>query len=534
MKNLIIIVILALTATVASAQASLKAGIKHLLNENYTAAAEQFNAIAKADPRNAGIYYWIGEVSYVQDNAAEAEKAYRKGLTINPQCAECKVGLGKVALDQGKVAEATEFFESAARLDKKNPEIFARIGDAYLYGKKPNAEKAVEYLGQARNMNTANALYWAHLGDAYLLLGNNGEAVTHYEEAIRKDPTITSAYVSSARIWMAAKAYDSAVSNLQKAIQRSPDDANPYKYLVEVYIIEKKYDLVTPLLQKYITLIGDDVDARVRYVKFLTFQAKDYDRAIEEGVKLLQEHPEQYTIHRWLAWSYGEKSMFPESYQHSKMLFDDLAKDDTRKAFPSDYDFWAKAAFGIDSLDEAAHIYRKLIELDTTLAEEVYGKLAKAYLIKKNYPQAITYYGRRAAIKPLNVTDEYYLGLAYFYNKEYESSDSVFAHILEVTPTYATGWYYRGKIASILESDTAAVQFNAKPYYEKYIELAKPDSDAVKKNLREVYLYLAYYYVQQEQYADALRMYENVLTLFPDDAEALENIKIIKETPKSR
>src|SRR6187401_2956480 len=129
MKKLLFAFILALVGGAAMAQPALKDGIKMLENENYKGALDQFNAIAKNDPKNGTIYYYIGEVSYLQDNIAEAEKAYKKGLTINSSCAECKVGLGKILMDQGKLDEAKENFDAAMRLDKKNSEVYFLVGD---------------------------------------------------------------------------------------------------------------------------------------------------------------------------------------------------------------------------------------------------------------------------------------------------------------------------------------------------------------------------------------------------------------------
>jgi hypothetical protein len=100
------------------------------------------------------------------------------------------------------------------------------------------------------------------------------------------------------------------------------------------------------LLEKYIQLTGTDIDAKVRLVKFLTFQAKDYERAILEGEKILLTNPDQYTVHRWLAWSYAEKAQimtdkkatdtmitdtlilieWEKSYKHSVDLFDAIGK----------------------------------------------------------------------------------------------------------------------------------------------------------------------------------------------------------------
>ena len=115
-------------------------------NENYTAALDIFNTICKADPKNSIAYFYIGEVNYLQEDYSEAEKAYRKGLTINTQCAECYVGLGKLDLDKGNNVEAEKNFSAAERINKKNANIPGLIGDAYLYNLKPNANKAIEYL----------------------------------------------------------------------------------------------------------------------------------------------------------------------------------------------------------------------------------------------------------------------------------------------------------------------------------------------------------------------------------------------------
>ena len=93
-------------------------------------------------------HYYIGEVSYLTENNVEAEKSYKKGLSVNPQCAECKVGLGKLELDKGNTAEAENYLSSASDEQKKSS-IPALIGDAYLYNKKPNGSKAVENLSTA-------------------------------------------------------------------------------------------------------------------------------------------------------------------------------------------------------------------------------------------------------------------------------------------------------------------------------------------------------------------------------------------------
>jgi tetratricopeptide (TPR) repeat protein len=535
MKKLIFAsLVLVLTAGASSLQAQLSTlaeGIKQLQNENYTAALNTFNTIAKNDPKNGTIYYYIGEVSYRTDDPVEAEKAYKKGLSINPQCAECKVGLGKLLLDQGKAAEAEENFLSATRIDKKNAAIFAMIGSSYLHSKKPNGQKAVEYLSTATGMDFKVASYWAELGEAYKLINNNGEAMTAFQTAVEKDPNNSAAYVSMAKIWKAAKQDSLAIAELEKAIKVAPDDAAAYKELIEIYIRNGQYSKVTPLLEKYVSLMGDDVDAKVRLVKFLTFQAKDYDRAITEGEKILKTNPEQYTLHRWLAWSYAEKGDYPNSLRHSEMLFEDIGKKEDRATFPSDYDYWAKSALQLGKIDSAAHIYRKYLELDSSRSQEIYGTLAKAYFDSKNYAQAINYYVRKGEEKELNVGDNYWLGLSYYYNDEDIKADSVFRKVLEVTPDHANSWLMRARIGVAL--DTAEVKtYAAKEPYENYIRITEPDTanlSKTRKNLIGAYKWLGIYWVQQEDYAQGKTYFEKGLALDPEDAELKEYIRILKE-----
>ncbi|MBK9103692.1 MAG: tetratricopeptide repeat protein [Saprospiraceae bacterium] len=380
----------------------------------------------------------------------------------------------------------------------------------------------------ARDMNPKVARYWAHLGDAYKLTGDNGEAMTNYERAVELDPTTTSAYISMARIWAAAKQYDLAIEKLKEAIKLSPDDAAPYKDLIELYIRTGQYDKVTPLLDKYVSLTGDDIDAKVRFIKFLTFQAKDYDRAIQEGEKLLGTNPDQYTIHRWLAWAYGEKGDYQHSYDHSTMLFDELGKKEDRAAFPSDYDYYAKAALKLGKIDEAAHVYRKYLDLDPSRSQEINGMLAKAYFDIKNYPQAIKYYLIKGAEKPLSVADNYYLGLAYYYNDEDLKADSVFVKVLEVTPDYAPGWMMRARIGNRLDTAEAKLYLPMVPY-ENYVKYASVDKEKNKKNLIEANKYLAWYWVQHDDNVKAKAYFEEILLLDPTNQDAIDNLKLLKE-----
>jgi len=152
MKKILFVLMLISLAILGKAQ-TIEEGIMHMENENFAMALNTFNSICKADPKASLAYFYIGEVNYLMENYTEAEKSYKKGLSVNPQCAECNVGLGKLQLDNGNVIETEKYFSSALKMNKKSAAIPALIGDAYLNSKKPDAAKAVKYLSQARNLN---------------------------------------------------------------------------------------------------------------------------------------------------------------------------------------------------------------------------------------------------------------------------------------------------------------------------------------------------------------------------------------------
>ena len=140
-------------------------------------------------------------------------------------------------------------------------------------------------------MNTKNALYFIKLGDAYLAKNDGGNAMTNYEFAISKEPSNPRGYMRKAILARRANLTDEAIATLEKTIQLDPNYAPAYKDLVEVYVSKNQSAKVTPLLEKYVTLVGTDLDARSRYVRYLAYQAKDYDKAIEEANKVLAADP---------------------------------------------------------------------------------------------------------------------------------------------------------------------------------------------------------------------------------------------------
>jgi tetratricopeptide (TPR) repeat protein len=373
------------------------------------------------------------------------------------------------------------------------------------------------------------------MGDAFKLSGDLGSAMNAYETAVEKDKNNIEAYMSMAKIWANSRQADLGVEKLESVIKLSPDYAPAYKMLYELYISLRKFDKVVPILDKYVSLSGNDIKAKGRLVKFLSFQAKDHERAIIEGEKLKKEFTPAagnkedekfYTINRWMASSYLELEKYQESFDASKDLFDQIAQDTSRKSYESDYENMAKAALKLKKFDEASKLYEDVIKINSSKAEEIYGNFAKGYYDEKNYSKAIEFYLKKNGVKTLGVSDLFYLANCYYAQKDYVNSEKHYAKLIELSPSYVNAYYQRAR--SLENQDiTEPKQYLASNAYSEVIRVASGEKEKNKRFLIDAYVYLAEKSVKDNDYQGAKSYYEMVLAIDPSNQTASQNISII-------
>jgi tetratricopeptide (TPR) repeat protein len=504
---------------------------KMMSDENISGARKMARELIQKEPTNGDGYYYLGETFYFDEAQDSAAFWYNKGLALAPDAPAPHVGVGKIALDKGLGQDAEKSFGRALRFVKKKPaEAYALIGSAYLTSQKPNIDKALENFTLARDNDTKNPRYFMLLGDAQAAADKIGEAQTNYTFASEKDKQNPEILMKIARTYLKSGIPDVAQKNLEEIITKFPNYSPAYKDLYEIYFNNKLYSKGTPLLSKYVELVGTDIDARARLVRFLTTLAKDYERAIVEAKTVLQQDPARGEMYRYLAWAHYEKGSFQESFDASKMFFE---KEVNRKKYPSDYEYYAKAAAKLGERDAAAKNYMKVVEMDSTRTE-VYDMIGKMYYDGKNWKNAIDAYTMKIQkVKPTN-QDFFYIGNAQMQLKNYSMADSAYRKVNELNPTYAVGWYTRARINVAL--DTAAKKSMAKPFYEKFLELSEPTIEKAeqrtKTNMITAYAYLGEYYVNHLETPDlpkALTYFEKMLTLDPANADIQTTIKNIKD-----
>jgi tetratricopeptide (TPR) repeat protein len=545
---------------------------KMFYNGNYSAAKEALNKIiaSEKDPaKQAEAYFWIGESDFYNlkdENPTKAletaREAYNKGIAVYKESPHCQVGMGKLLLAADNTKEALKTFDAAIRdsrgmrnangkkYKEGHPEVYMLIGDAYSNVKKPNFEQAVANYTRARDIEPTEGIYWLKLGDGNLAKGDAGAAMSAYESASSKDPKNADVLLKMARIWKQASKYDLAIENLKKGLAIDPGYAPLYGDLAEMYYRTGQYDKVAPTLEQYLPLVGNkDPYARLRFIKFLTYQVKDYDRAIKEGEDFAKNLPsaEFNSVYRWIAWAKVSKAdtlvarnknvlgddakmLYQEAKQASETLIKLLPADRT---VDYDYEYAAKAAMKLQDFDAAKGYYAKVIEADATKACDIYTSIVQAYYEAKKFKEGLDAFDEKISkCEVKNKNTEYFYAMYYAYSLgakdslEYNRAVKYADKYIESYPNTVYGYYY--KALSLGELDSDEPTWKAKETHEKLISVyeAKPDA-ASKPMVSAAYNYMGIYYGAQQDLVKAKEFFQKTLTVDPTNKRATDMIQQI-------
>ncbi len=562
MKKIQIFAALLLFAWTMNAQSVLDEAKKKIVNENYREAKTMLNAYIaseKETQKQAEAYYWIGESEYrdlIDGNPQLAyEKAleqYNKGLAIEKKNPQCLVGMGKLLLDKKNEREANEMFENAIRSSKArpyregHPDIYMLIGDAYLNSINPNVEKAVASYTRARDIEPKPAIVWIKMGDAKMAKNDAGGAMSDYETASQKDPKNAEVYLKRAIIWQRASKFDKAIEELEAGRKIDDSYAAFCKQLAELHYNTGEFNKVTGDLDCYLARTKiEDPDARLRFIKFLTYSAKDYDRAIAVSKTFAERHAEKYpTVYRWLAWSYYEKALLKEKEKNYeppygddwKMLMEEsnkaskilLAKLPADRVVDYDYNYAAQSAQKLGNMDDAINMYKEVMKADSTRTCEIYTSLITTYYAQKEIKKGLEMLDEKVSKDCKSSYSEYFLAMYYTnaVTREYERSVKYADKYIEIVPNGSDGYYFKGLAQTQLDTSETNPLWSAKPTYEKLIEMyeAKPEDARAKGYVPTAYNYLGIYYGAKQDLVKAKEFFNKSLAIDPTNKTALSSI----------
>lgn len=547
-------------------------GVFYLKEEQYEKAITLLKAELSKSPNDARINYLIGEAYFALGNFSESKAAYT-AASADLKSPFGLLGLGKIELQNGNKSGAFLLFDKAIKLEKKNPAIYASVAKACLQVAAVDTASARIYLERGLAVSNKNASIQMVTGDLNLIKKNYGPAANDYERVFLYDKNSYEAYRNLGVMFTLAKNYIDAKKNFEQSIAIAPNQILGYKKYAELYYNYGKYVEAEKYYSIYYAKVNPSISEVEKYA-FIMFFNKKYKEASALLDKVMAQKGDQanvaiYRIKGYISYENGD---YVGGLEYMKKLF---ALKNTADLLGSDYAYNArllaknnqdslavdnyKLAIGkeenpVDYLDELAKVYVKLKAYNN--AADVYStvmvaggdKSAGNFNIGKLYYQAgdeqrqllfnITPVAdAKGRVAPMSVAGDSIKAKMLGY---YRLSDSCFAIVNELSPNYATGFMWRGRIQSILDPEAKGTL--GKDYYEKTLEVLAATSDKVKgkKSFVECYNYLgSYNYFGSErskgeeakQFKEkSLSYFQMILDIDPNDAVTKDKIEKLKAT----
>ncbi|MDE3214100.1 MAG: tetratricopeptide repeat protein [Bacteroidota bacterium] len=526
---------------------SIEDGIKNLNYEKYTTAQGIFSKLVAANPNDVNAVYWLGQ-AYLQNDddpdTAAARALYQKTLQANPNAPLMIVGMGQIDLMEGHKDEARNKFETALTIPKKRelPPILVAVGRANVDAKDGDAHYAIDKLNQATDRDKKDPEIYVLLGDAYRKLIDGANATLSYQKALSLDPNDARADFMIGRIYetqgygqepIYMKYYDAAIA-------ADPNFAPIYYWLYRYYY-ERDVNKSRDYLNKYIAL-ADPSPKNCYYQASLLYVSKLYKEAISKSDECISGGGTKVYPNLWglKAYAYDKLGDSIDAKTNFQQYFD---KVDTSKLGPNDYATFGRVLLKLPPQDSLARIandslatayINKAVAMDTVEANKVeyLTTTAQWEVDNKDYGAAAKWFTRILKVKKdFNNVDIFNAGYNDYRSGDYVNADSAFAMYMDKYPKDIFGAYMRARASEGI--DTAETMGLALPYYQRVIDLAdsaNPKSNADKAYELTAYRFMvAYYYNTKKDIQSAYDWNSKILAAYPDDPQAQANDKALKE-----
>ena len=237
--------------------------------------------------------------------------------------------VGAAVASQIRVALKPPNGQRRAAVTKRtvNPEAY----DAYLRGRfywtnRADMHKSIEAYQEAIQQDPQYALAYAGLANGYALMGQvpyddlppaeaKPKAREAAEHALQLDPQLAEAHTALANV---AFNYDwdfqTAEREFQRAVALGPNDPTPHLWYAHYCIVRNR--LSQALEENSRTLELDPVSPVFNTVRAqIEYSARNYDAAIAQGMRVVEQYPYYPLAYIWLGSAYREKKMYAEALE---------------------------------------------------------------------------------------------------------------------------------------------------------------------------------------------------------------------------
>ena len=253
-------------STGTPAETLYRQGVENLNNGKLKEAEKAFNGSLKLQSNLLGSILGLAQLSLKKGDVEEAGRLLQKAVSVAPKNSEAQTAWGRFLVLKKKFKEAEAAFKKAISLNPQ--EVYPRIdlGDLYFnWLRKP--DKALETYTAALLIKPDHAGAHYASGVALYELKNIAKAQAEFEMAGRLEPNNPLSFQALGNLFTADKKYDKALDAYNSALRAKPDFFPAHMSRGEIFLIK-----------------GEDNKAMAEYDAVLKQSPKSYGALIKKGM----------------------------------------------------------------------------------------------------------------------------------------------------------------------------------------------------------------------------------------------------------
>jgi len=492
-----------------------------------------------ASTDKAEAYYYLGQIALHQGKINEAKDFFDKGLSANSLNPYNYVGQAAIALKNGG-GDAKKLLEAARKLSKKDPKLEMEIARAYYDANPTTYAKDIEKcIKNARKWDANHPDSYIFEADTKADLKDWGNAAGIYELAFERDPNNIEAYVKYANTYFNVNP-SMAIERLEELQNKVPNSALVQRELAEKYYSDNLGSKAAEQYGKYIQNPNHFAQDEVRYVQLLFFGEK-YQESYDLATKLVNTLPptddKVFYMRRMQLYNLVQLQKWPEAVEAGKAFFGmPIPTGSTYEV--RDYTDYGQALQNANHPEEAIDAYNKAIEMNPKNADLI-RNMGDSYADAGNFVKAAEYYQRLVddgnhKANDLFTLSNYYLGIASNTDDPALKADALgksekyVTEVDKLVPGNVQIVNQKAKIAKFREGDNN--NGAALPAYKELLTIldAKENKADYNRYYKYAYNYMATYYFNKGDKATAKTYYEKWLEHDPDNDQLRKYVESLR------
>jgi tetratricopeptide (TPR) repeat protein len=521
LKNLILIAIMIIgivsLALAGPADDALNRAEKLLEKGQYQEAADAAAEGLAVDPEHFKLLRISGQIYLQLEQDEQALSFFERALNQKSKDVDALYGAGISALRVGEFKKAEEYFQRG--LDrKKQARFYYGLGMAET--ELENYSEADLNLRKAIDKDEEVARY--HLGLAEENYRNKvySIAINEFQRAIEYDSTLLAAvpdlYYKIGESYLNQQNVLKAIEYYKKGLELFPDDITAWKKLARITELANKWADAVFCMENVVRIDPTDGEWHYKlgnaYLK--TNNKEKAAEAFENAIKL------NYNV----AESYGQLATIYADLDQYEKAWDGYTRYEETFGPPDSALYWyEKGKVGIKLgtknrafFDSAVVAFENVVEIDSTFSS-AYEYIGLAYYYKREYAEAIPYFKKKIELDSTGVNSLRNLAFCYLKTEAYSDAAATLEKALVVKPEDIQMRLMLGKIYSFTERSLDAI---------KHFEILMNDySESLNDSIRcEIYPDLGRSYLAEGRCSKATPILLKAERCTPNDISVLLNI----------